>query len=67
MPSNLQHDFHHFAFDENFGPTGILDAFHCTDKKFKRTMEEARHRARGDDEEARKIVLGNLARMGIAE
>jgi methylsterol monooxygenase len=65
MPSNLQHDFHHFAFDENFGPTGILDAFHCTDKKFKRTMDEARERTRGDNEEARKIVLGNLARMGI--
>lgn len=67
MPSNLQHDFHHFAFDENFGPTGILDAIHCTNKKFKRTMEEARQRTRGDDEEARKIVLENLARMGITE
>lgn len=33
-------------------------------RKFMRTMEEARQRTRGDDEEARKIVLRNLARMG---
>lgn len=33
LPSNLQHDFHHFAFDENFGPTGLLDAFHGINKK----------------------------------
>lgn len=67
MPSNLQHDFHHFAFDENFGPTGILDAMHGTDKKFTRVMEEARRRTRGDDEEARQIVLQNLAKMAITE
>jgi methylsterol monooxygenase len=67
MPSNLQHDFHHFAFDENFGPTGMLDTFHCTNKKFKRTMEEARSRTGGDDAIARKIVLQNLARMEIEE
>lgn len=67
MPSNLQHDFHHFAFDENFGPTGILDSFHGTDTKFTKTMEEARQRTGGDDEEARKIVRENLARMGITE
>ena len=65
MPSNLQHDFHHFAFDENFGPMGILDSLHCTNEKFKRTMEEARRRTGGDDETARIIVLENLARMGI--
>lgn len=63
MPSNLQHDFHHFAFDENFGPSGILDAFHATNQKFQRTMKEAKRRTDGDEEKARKLVLENLARL----
>lgn len=63
MFSNLQHDFHHFAFDENFGPTGIFDAIHQTNKKFKKVMHEAKLRTDGDDEKARRLVLENLARM----
>lgn len=63
MPSNLQHDFHHFAFDENFGPTGIFDNLHKTNKKFVRTMDEARKRVGGDEEKARKLVLERLARI----
>ncbi|KAJ6442442.1 C-4 methylsterol oxidase [Purpureocillium lavendulum] len=63
MSSNLQHDFHHFAFDENFGPTGLLDAFHKTNAKFKKTMQDARRRTAGDDELARKMVLERLARI----
>lgn len=63
LPSNLQHDFHHFAFDENFGPIGVLDALHCTNKKFKKTMQEAQIRTGGDEKKARKIVLENLARI----
>ncbi|KAL3956935.1 hypothetical protein ACCO45_009781 [Purpureocillium lilacinum] len=61
MSSNLQHDFHHFAFDENFGPTGLLDAFHRTNAKFKKTMQEARQRTEGDEERARRMVLERLA------
>jgi methylsterol monooxygenase len=61
MPSNLQHDFHHFAFDENFGPTGLLDRFHGTNKKFLDIMQEARSRVGGDDEKARQAVLQRLA------
>lgn len=63
MPSNLQHDFHHFAFDENFGPTGILDTFHQTNKKFEKVMREATCQANGNDEQARKLVLEDLARI----
>lgn len=63
MPSNLQHDFHHFAFDENFGPSGILDAFHATNQKFKKTMQEAKLRTNGNEERARRLVLENLARL----
>ena len=61
LPSNLQHDFHHFAFNENFGPTGLFDAVHSTDKKFKRALHEAKLRVGGDDEKARALVLENLA------
>jgi sterol desaturase/sphingolipid hydroxylase (fatty acid hydroxylase superfamily) len=63
LPSNLQHDYHHFAFDENFGPTGLLDAFHSTNKKFRKTLEEATSRMGGDEEKARKLVLERLAQL----
>lgn len=63
MSSNLQHDFHHFAFDENFGPTGLLDAFHCTNRKFEKTMADAKLRVRGDEEKARRVVLQRLAEI----
>ncbi|KAJ5360101.1 hypothetical protein N7517_009292 [Penicillium concentricum] len=61
LPSNLQHDFHHFAFTENFGPTGLFDSIHSTNKKFKQTLHEAMLRVGGNDERARKLVLENLA------
>lgn len=61
MPCNLQHDFHHFAFDENFGPMGFLDAFHKTNSKFRKTMENAMSRTDGDAEKARNMVLEKLA------
>lgn len=67
LPSNLQHDFHHFAFDENFGPTGLLDGFHKTNKKFVKTLEEAKSRVDGDDERARKMVLERLARIEVMQ
>lgn len=63
LPSNLQHDFHHFAFDENFGPTGMLDSLHQTNKKFVKTVKEATARVGGDEEKARNMVLEKLARI----
>ncbi|KAJ6790026.1 hypothetical protein PWT90_06751 [Aphanocladium album] len=66
LPSNLQHDFHHFAFDENFGPTGLLDAFHGTNKKYVVTLDEAVNRTDGDEERARKLVLQRLAEIEVA-
>ncbi|OJJ78071.1 hypothetical protein ASPBRDRAFT_37284 [Aspergillus brasiliensis CBS 101740] len=67
LPSNLQHDFHHFAFDENFGPTGVLDAIHRTNKKFRKTMQEAKLRTAGDDEKARRLVLEKLAEIDMVD
>ncbi|TQV98505.1 sterol desaturase [Cordyceps javanica] len=66
LPSNLQHDFHHFAFDENFGPTGLLDRLHGTNKKYAATMSEALARTDGDEERARNMVLERLAQIEVA-
>lgn len=63
LHSNLQHDFHHFAFDENFGPTGLLDYFHKTNRKYVKAMEDATSRTGGDEEKARLMVLERLARL----
>lgn len=61
LPSNLQHDFHHFAFNENFGPTGLFDSIHGTNKKFRRALLDAKARVGGDEEKARQLVLERLA------
>lgn len=61
LPSNLQHDFHHFAFNENFGPTGLFDGIHGTNAKFRKTMKNAKARVGGDEEKARQMVLEKLA------
>ncbi|OAA58279.1 sterol desaturase [Cordyceps fumosorosea ARSEF 2679] len=66
LPPNLGHDFHHFAFNENFGPTGLLDRLHGTDKKYVATMREALARTDGDEERARKMVLRRLAEIEVA-
>lgn len=63
MPSNLQHDFHHFAFDENYGPTGLLDRFHGTNKKFLVALEKARESVGGDREKAQELVLQTIAKL----
>lgn len=63
LPSNLQHDFHHFAFDENFGPMGLLDGIHGTNGRFKKTMDAALSRTDGDAERARAAVLERLAQL----
>lgn len=63
MPSNLQHDFHHFAFDENYGPTGLLDRIHGTNKKFMTVMRKARERVGGDDQKAQEVVLRTIAQL----
>jgi sterol desaturase/sphingolipid hydroxylase (fatty acid hydroxylase superfamily) len=45
----LQHDWHHYSFLENFGPSGILDELHGSNKKFKGWLAElARRDGKGD-------------------
>ena len=61
LPCNLQHDYHHFAFDENFGPMGLLDSLHGTNVRFRRTMEKALLKMKGSKEGARALVLERLA------
>jgi len=40
----LQHDWHHYAYTENFGPTGLLDGILGTDKNFKVWLGELKLR-----------------------
>ncbi|KAF8316140.1 hypothetical protein DL93DRAFT_795090 [Clavulina sp. PMI_390] len=40
----LQHDWHHYLFTENFGPTGILDQVHGTNQVFKSWLGELSRR-----------------------
>ncbi|KAM0746038.1 hypothetical protein T439DRAFT_307251 [Meredithblackwellia eburnea MCA 4105] len=40
----LQHDWHHYSFTENFGPMGLLDRIHNTDKMFRSWLEELHRR-----------------------
>lgn len=67
MPSNLRHDFHHFASDENFGPLGILDGICQTNKKYRKMLDEAISRVDGDGGRARKLVLEKLANIESVE
>jgi fatty acid hydroxylase domain-containing protein 2 len=36
----LQHDWHHFFYTENYGPTGVLDWWHGSNKIFKGWLKE---------------------------
>lgn len=65
--SPLQHDYHHFAFTENFGPTGLADWFHGTSTKFYKALSEARDACRGDDDKARSHLLEKLATAEFEE
>ncbi|XP_014666643.1 PREDICTED: fatty acid hydroxylase domain-containing protein 2-like, partial [Priapulus caudatus] len=44
MTSPKAHDFHHLKFNANFGPLGILDWLHKTNKTFKKYENYQRHR-----------------------
>jgi sterol desaturase/sphingolipid hydroxylase (fatty acid hydroxylase superfamily) len=43
LPSGEKHDWHHLRRDECFGPLGLLDAFHGTDRKFHKSMQGRRN------------------------
>lgn len=40
----LQHDWHHYSFTENFGPTGLFDRICGTDKNFQICLKELKRR-----------------------
>ncbi|KAG9006651.1 hypothetical protein FRB90_009800 [Tulasnella sp. 427] len=61
----LTHDYHHYAFNENFGPIGVLDAFYGTSNNFKRIMKEAQARHNGDYDKASQDVLAQLAQWEV--
>jgi sterol desaturase/sphingolipid hydroxylase (fatty acid hydroxylase superfamily) len=43
LPSPEAHDYHHFAFTQNFGVLGILDLYHGTNSQFLKTAAYRRH------------------------
>ncbi|EST08933.1 Fatty acid hydroxylase [Kalmanozyma brasiliensis GHG001] len=65
--SPLQHDFHHFAFTENFGPIGVMDALHGTNLRYRKTLAEAKRQNNGDEVLARLEVLSFLAKAEVDE
>lgn len=53
IPGNfnaLQHDFHHYSFTQNFGPTGLLDQIHGTNDIFKAWLKELSLRDNDDND-----------------
>lgn len=59
--SSLRHDYHHFAFNVNYGPTGLLDTFHKTDLSYRKALTDALKRAKGNAERATSELLSQLA------
>lgn len=59
--SSLRHDYHHFAFNVNYGPTGLLDTLHKTDLSYRKALTDALQRAKGNAERAKSELLSQLA------
>ncbi|CAO1627304.1 unnamed protein product [Parajaminaea phylloscopi] len=59
--SSLKHDFHHFKFDVNYGPTGLLDRLHKTDLSYRAALQDALQRTKGDAGKARSALLSQIA------
>lgn len=58
--SSLQHDYHHFAFNENFGPTGMLDTLFGTASRYHKALEDGFARSKNMDA-ARAELMSKLA------
>lgn len=59
----LLHDWHHYAYTENFGPTGLLDGIYGTDSNFRKWLAELSRRDADDDlaKTARKDLVAKEA------
>ncbi|SGZ28609.1 BQ5605_C027g10386 [Microbotryum silenes-dioicae] len=63
--SALQHDWHHYAYTENFGPTGILDKIYGTNTAFTSWIEELTRRESGQTGSSKGDVVSQ-ARKELA-
>lgn len=63
--SPLVHDWHHFDFSSNFGPTGLMDTLYGTNERFKAALKEARARHAGNERKAHAELLTRLARNEV--
>ncbi|KAG8968310.1 hypothetical protein FRC03_007967 [Tulasnella sp. 419] len=59
---SLQHDFHHYFSNENYGPTGLLDAVYGTATNFRLLLKEAEARHQGDFHKASQELMKDVAR-----
>lgn len=57
----LLHDWHHYAYTENFGPTGLLDEVYGSNKTFKAWLAELRLRESGGEKDVVKLAREDLA------
>jgi methylsterol monooxygenase len=65
MHNPLRHDYHHFAFTENFGPVGLLDWYYGTSKEFSKTLSAAIERAKGNRAQAEEEMMSDLAKKAM--
>lgn len=56
MPSGEFHDFHHLAFNTNYGALGLLDSLHFTHDKFISNRASLRHKMLTSGKSARELV-----------
>jgi methylsterol monooxygenase len=47
--SALQHDWHHYIYTENYGPTGLLDSWYGSNTVFRAWLAELKSREGGGD------------------
>ena len=60
LPSSESHDYHHAKFNVNFGSLGMLDDWHKTNEKFKRSIEFVRHQVLTTMKSARELFPDDL-------
>lgn len=44
FPNPINHDWHHYSFNENFGLLGVMDYIHGTDRKYKSLLNSRKNR-----------------------
>lgn len=59
------HDFHHLAFDVNYGSFGLMDELHGTDEKFLKSRQYLRHHMLRSFKSAREEVPDEVSTVPV--